>query len=71
MIFSEEDFYAYCLYVSYERGYNYKWCDAIFKNTFGKWASKSVRNVEKKEPPKAFYEWLYSYFKYAVDRGSL
>lgn len=71
MIFSESDFYAYCLYVQYERGYKKQWPDAMFKSYFNKWATKEVRTQVKKEPPKAFYDWLYSYFESAVQKGDL
>ena len=71
MIFSESDFYAYCLYVQYERGYRKQWPDAMFKSHFNKWASKSVRKIEMQQPTKEFYDWLYNYFESAVSRGEI
>lgn len=71
MIFSEEDFYAYCKYVAQERCYKKSWCDAMFKSTFNKWASKSIRGIEMQKPTEEFYDWLYSYFEISVSKGEL
>ncbi len=70
-MFSEADFYAYCLYVQHERGYKKYWSDAMFKAHFNKWSSKEVRNQSKREPTKEFYDWLYSYFEIALQRGEI